>query len=75
MVDEFAEPIETIARNLDSVVTGRIAADIAERRSIAIDAGVPAELAARAARWPWMHPGFDIVELAHGNRPARSSTR
>ena len=64
VVDEFAEPIETIARNLDSVVTGRIAADIAERRSIAIDAGVPAELAARAARWPWMHPGFDIVELA-----------
>ena len=29
-----------------------------------IEAGVPAELAARAARWPWMHPGFDIVELA-----------
>src|SRR4029077_16307672 len=29
-----------------------------------IDAGVPADLAARAARWPWMHPGFDIVEIA-----------
>ncbi len=64
VVDEFSAPIETIAANLDRVVTGRVAADIAERRSRAIDAGVPAELAARAARWPWMHPGFDIVELA-----------
>jgi glutamate dehydrogenase len=64
VVDEFAAPIETIAANLDRVVTGRIAADIDERRSRGIDAGVPAELAARAARWPWMHPGFDIVELA-----------
>ncbi len=64
VVDEFAAPIATIAANLDRVVTGRVAADIDERRSRGIEAGVPAELAARAARWPWMHPGFDIVELA-----------
>ncbi len=64
VVNEFATPISTIAAHLDSVVTGRVAADIAERRSRSIDAGVPAELAARAARWPWMHPGFDIVEVA-----------
>ncbi len=49
IVEEFASPITTIAANLDSVVTGRIAADMAERRSHYIDAGVPAELAARAA--------------------------
>ena len=63
-VDEFSSPISTIAANLDTVVTGRVAADIAQRRSSGIDAGCAAELAARAARWPWMHPGFDIVELA-----------
>ncbi len=64
VVDEFAGPIATIAAELDRVVTGRVATDIAQRRARHVEAGVPVELAARAARWPWMHPGFDIVELA-----------
>ena len=40
----------------------------------AIDAGVPAALAARAAAWPYLHTAFDIVEVA-GRGAARPRTR
>ena len=75
VVNEFATPISTIAAHLDSVVTGRVAADIAERRSRCIEAGVPAELAARAARWPWMHPGIRHRRGGAGTSVLRSSRR
>ena len=43
-----------------------------------IDAGVPAELAARAAAWPYLHTAFDVVEVAGRPGPhaddARAST-
>ena len=65
VVEQFTDPIAAIAAEFDRVVSGRVAADIEQRRSNYLAAGVPTELAARAARWPWMHPGFDIVELAH----------
>jgi glutamate dehydrogenase len=63
-VAEFAAPIAEIESKLDAVVTSRVAADIELRRTRRLDAGVPEALATRAARWPWMHPGFDIAELA-----------
>jgi glutamate dehydrogenase len=34
-------------------------------RETRVLAGVPLGLAARSARWPWLHTGFDIVEIAH----------
>ena len=62
-VDAFGEGLDYLARSLDDVVTGRPPRDPRppyERT----DAGVPAGLAARSARWPWLHTGFDIVEVA-----------
>ncbi len=63
-VEKFTSGIGVLATSLDDVVTGRVASDIEAARARRIDAGVPADLAARAARWPWLHTGFDIVELA-----------
>jgi glutamate dehydrogenase len=51
--------------SLDSLVTGRVKADIEALRMERIELGVPPHLAAQSARWPWMHTGFDIIELAH----------
>jgi glutamate dehydrogenase len=62
--ERFQPGISELANSLDDVVSGRVAAAIEAAREKRIDAGVPPDLAARAARWPWLHTGFDIVELA-----------
>ncbi len=67
-IDEFGPGISMIEDSLDDFVTGKVGAAIARRRADRIEAGVPGDLAARAARWPWMHPGFDIVDLAAQER-------
>lgn len=64
-IDTFAAGLAFLGESLDSVVTGRVLTDIVALRELRVAAGVPPELAARSARWPWMHTGFDIVELAH----------
>ncbi len=64
-VDTFGAGLAFLAESLDSVVTGRVGDDIERLRSRWEEAGVPAPLAVRAARFPWMHTGFDIVEIAH----------
>ena len=46
---------------VDCVVAERIATSGAELEA----SGLPPSLARRAARWPWLHPGFDIVEMAN----------
>ena len=63
-IDAFAPGIALLERSLDDFVTGRVAASIAQRRSDRIDAGVPTGLASRSARWPWMHPALDIIDVA-----------
>ena len=60
----FAAGIEELSGSLETVLGGRVADDIATLRQTRIDDGVPAGLAARSARWPWLHAGFDIVHLA-----------
>ncbi len=67
-VDTFAAGLAFLGELLDSVVSGRPAADIAALRDRRIGDGVPAKLASRSARWPWLHAGFDIVEVAHTER-------
>ena len=64
-VDTFSAGLAFLAASLDHVVSGRVAGDIASVREARIAAGVPVDLAERAARWPWLHTGFDIVEIAH----------
>jgi glutamate dehydrogenase len=64
-VDTFSAGLGFLAASLDRVVSGRVASDVASVREARIAAGVPVNLAERAARWPWLHTGFDIVEIAH----------
>ena len=76
VVDEFAAGIATIAGILDDFVTGRVAADIAERRSDRIEAGVPAELAARAGALAVDAPGLRHrrARAAHGGCSVEQAT-
>jgi len=64
-IDTFAAGVGFLCASLDEVVTGRVAEEIDALRVARIAAGVPVDLAARSARWPWLHTGFDIVEIAH----------
>jgi glutamate dehydrogenase len=63
-IDTFASGLELLGASLDQFVTGIVAERIAARADELCTAGVPAPMARRAAHWPWMHPGFDIVELS-----------
>ncbi len=64
-VDTFSAGLAFLSESLDSVVSGRVAGDVARLRNERIAAGVPLDLASHSARWPWLHSGFDIVEIAH----------
>ena len=62
----FNDGIDFLAGSIESLMGERIAADIERVRQARIEEGVPADLAARSARWPWLHLGFDMVHLALG---------
>jgi glutamate dehydrogenase len=64
-VDTFSAGLAFLSESLDRVVSGRVEKDVVAVRDRRVDAGVPFELAACSARWPWLHTGFDIVEIAH----------
>ncbi len=64
-VDTFSAGLTFLSESLDQVVSERVELDIARVRDDRIAAGVPHDLAALSARWPWLHTGFDIVEIAH----------
>ena len=63
-VDTFSGGMAFLCDSLDSLVEGRVKTDIDAVRASRIEEGVPPLLAAQSARWPWMHTGFDIIELA-----------
>jgi glutamate dehydrogenase len=64
-VDTFSAGLAFLAASLDDVVSGRVAGDVVAVREARVAAGVPVDLAEHSARWPWLHTGFDIVEIAH----------
>jgi glutamate dehydrogenase len=64
-VDEFAAGLTFLGESLEDVVAGRVLDTVDRLRDERVLAGVPLDLAARSARWPWLHTGFDIVEIAH----------
>jgi len=64
-VETFAAGLAFLGDSLDDVISGRVADDVDALREARVTAGVPMALASRSARWPWMHTGFDIVEIAH----------
>jgi len=64
VIGTFAEGLAFLGGSLADVVTG-VVADRIEATATRFEAEcVPSGLAWRAANWPWLHPGFDIVELA-----------
>jgi glutamate dehydrogenase len=64
-IDTFSAGLAFLSESLDRVVSGRVASDIVRVRDERIAGGVPSNLAARSACWPWLQSGFDIVEIAH----------
>jgi glutamate dehydrogenase len=64
-IDTFSAGFGFLSESLDEVVGGRVATEIRSVREKRIAANVPPELAARSARWPWLHTSFDIIEIAH----------
>ena len=60
----FGSGLRFLTGSLDAVVTGSVADDVARVCDERCEAGVPVDLAARSARWPWLHTGFDIISLA-----------
>jgi glutamate dehydrogenase len=75
-VAAFQPGVERLAGALPDLVGPTFGAAMAEATKGAIDAGVPAELAARAAAWPYLHTAFDIVEVAQARgRPPEDAAR
>ena len=64
-MDSFSGGLESLSEALESSMGGRVADEIARHRDERIELGVPDDLAAQSARWPWLHLGFDMVRLAH----------
>ena len=64
-VGSFRPGVATLTDALPAVISPGLATAMAEAAEAATAAGVPADLAARAARWPYLHTAFDIVEVAH----------
>ena len=63
-IETFAPGLRLLQQSLDDLVTGVVADRIASTSAELETSGVPPDLAHRAARWPWLHPGFDIIEMA-----------
>ncbi len=63
--DTFSAGLAFLCDSLDDVVSGWVLDDVDRLRKARVAARVPLGLAARSARWPWLHTGFDIVEIAH----------
>lgn len=64
-VESFGPSIAALSQTLESSMGGRVAAEIERLRTERIAQGVPEELAASSARWPWLHTAFDMTRLAH----------
>jgi glutamate dehydrogenase len=71
-VAAFRDGATVLADELPSLASGAHAVAMADAAERARAAGVPAELARRAAAWPYLHTSFDIIEVANarGRTPA-----
>jgi glutamate dehydrogenase len=63
-VASFRPGVAALAEALPDVISPGFATATAAAIDAATAAGVPVELAARAAGWPYLHTAFDIVEVA-----------
>jgi glutamate dehydrogenase len=71
-VAAFRDGATVLAAELPTLASGAHAVAMADAAERARVAGVPAELASRAAAWPYLHTSFDIIEVANarGRTPA-----
>ena len=67
-VAQFTPGLTELSRVLEPVLVGRMADVVRSVEASRLTAGVPEQLAERAAAWPLLHTGFDLVEIAaaHG---------
>ncbi|MET0325215.1 MAG: NAD-glutamate dehydrogenase domain-containing protein [Ilumatobacteraceae bacterium] len=67
-VAQFQPGIAALARGLEPVLVGKMAAVVHSVEASRLTAGVPEVLAERAGVWPLLHTGLDLVEVAaaHG---------
>ncbi len=63
-VAAFQPGVAAIVDTLPDLISTGFAATIVTATARAVDAGVPAALASRAASWPYLHTAFDIIEVA-----------
>ncbi len=63
-VAEFGAGVETLAARAEAAFGGTVGRAIGGAAARWREQGVPAELARRAAAWPWLHTALDIVELS-----------
>jgi len=70
-VASFSPGVAAVGVVLPTLVTGAQGAELAATAARFAAAGVPEELAARAAAWPFHHTTLDVVEIADARgRPA-----
>ena len=63
-IETFRDGIAQLATSMGDAAVGRVSDDIESLRARRLAEGVPPALADRAAQWPWLHTGFDIVEIS-----------
>ncbi len=69
-MNELRESIGALATHLQTALHGEDASQLAARVTEYTTHGVPAHLAERIAKLPWLEPAFDIVHLARTYRLA-----
>jgi len=60
----FAPGIATLSGRWDELLVGSVALQARARAGALVRAGAPAALARRAAAWPRLHVGLDLIEVA-----------
>ncbi len=63
-IGDFTTGFVTLAESFRDIVHGRVEQDVDELADQRCKLGVPADLAERSARWPWLHTSLDIIEVA-----------
>jgi glutamate dehydrogenase len=64
-VRAYQRGVADLAESMPAALAGEMAERLGGLRRQWIERGVPVDLAARAALWPVLHTGFDLVDLSH----------
>ena len=64
-VETFGPSVTALADRFDEILVGGVLRDVRAVGQRLLDAGVPAELAGRAAVWGRLHTALDVIEVAN----------